>query len=221
MKQIIILMTIFGFLSCNPINRKDTTRKVILVDNFDDNSNGWVNLGEDNPTLIQKIDNGKLYLESSSEEMGVISYINLDLNYSKDFSIESKLMIERKENLAYASLDFGILKKDIAIRNINGINVPTTLGDKNFYFGISDTKEILIAKWDKGKEIYYFRGHNDLIRINDYNKLFISKKLDSIYYYLNDNLIFKQRFEKLAGKGFGFSTAPNSKLLVDYIKIIN
>ena len=214
-------MTLFGFLSCSPTKKKDTTPKVLLIDNFEDNSNGWVDLGKDNPTLNQKIINGKLSLESSSEEMGVISYINLSLNYSRDFSIESELMIESKGDLAYASLDFGILKKDSAIRNINGINVPTTLGDKNFYFGFSDTKEILIAKWDKGKETYYFRGYNDSIRLNDYNKLLISKKFDSIYYFLNDNLIFKQRFEKLAGKGFGFSTAPNSKLLVDYIKIIN
>ena len=62
---------------------------------------------------------------------------------------------------------------------------------------------------------------NDSIHPNDFNKLVISKKLDSIYYYINDNMIFKYRFEKLPGKGFGFSTAPNAKLWVDYIKIIN
>lgn len=213
-------MTLFGFLSCKT-NKKDTTPRILLIDNFNDNINGWVDLGKDNPTLNQKIDNGKLYLESSSSEMGVISYVNLDLDCSKDFRIESKLKIESKGDLAYASLDFGIFKKDSAIRNINGTNVPTTLGDKNFYFGYSETNEILIAKWDKGKETYYYRGLNDSIRPNDFNKLVISKKLDSIYYYLNDNLIFKHRFEKLPGKGFGFSTAPNAKLLVDYIKIIN
>jgi len=152
-------MTLFGFLSCKT-NRKDTIPRVLLIDNFNDNTNGWVDLGKDNPTLTQKIDNGKLYLESSSSEMGVISYVNLDLDCSKDFSIESTLKIESKGDLAYASLEFGILKKDSAIRNINGINVPTTLGDKNFYFGFSESNEILIAKWDKGKETYYFRGFN-------------------------------------------------------------
>ena len=214
-------MTLFGFLSCKLTNKKETTPKVVLIDNFDDNSNGWVYSGKDNPTLTQKIDSGKLYLESSSKKMGVISYINLDLNFSRDFSIESELKIEGKGDLAYASLDFGILKENNAIRNINGINVPTTLGDNNFYYGFSDTKEIIIAKWEKGKETYYFRDHHDSVRLNDYNRLLISKIKDSIYYYLNNELIFKQSFHKLPGKGFGFSTAPNSKLWVDYIRITN
>lgn len=201
-------MTLFGFLSCKTkIN--DTSPKLLLIDNFDDNSNGWVDLGKDNPTLNQRIENGKLILESSSKEMGVISCIKLNFDYSKDFSIESMLKIEGKGDLAYASVDFGISKKDSAIRNINGINVPTTFGDKNFYFGFSETNEVLITKWDKGKETYYFRGFNDSIRSDDFNKLVISKKNDSIYYYINDNMIFKHRYEKLPGKGFGFSTAPN------------
>ena len=77
-------MSIFSFLSSKTANYKPT-QKVNFIDEFIDNSNGWVDIENNNPLLIQQIKNGMLYLESNSDEMGVSSIMYFELDESKDF----------------------------------------------------------------------------------------------------------------------------------------
>lgn len=219
MKKTIISIVLFSiFWGCTNIDSK-----VLLVDNFDDNSNDWVYSNNHNPVLIQRIDSGKLHLQSKTSEVGVISYIHVDIDDSKDFSIEAKLMLKSSSTHfeKYVSLDFGILKEEKTTEKINGENVLTTSGDSNFSFRYNNRKEILISKWEKGEETYYSNLYKDFILLDNYNTLLISKKGNSISYYVNDEIIYKQPFTKLPGKGIGFSTSTNSELWVDYIKITN
>jgi hypothetical protein len=214
-------MAFWGLFSGNSIKVKNEPIQVKLMDSFENNSNGWVESDRDNPPFIQRIENCKLYLESTSNEMGVISSIYFNLNESKDFQIEIQFKIQNINNDYFSTFDFGIFKQKNAFRKVSGLNIPTTYGDKNFYFGYNRLKEICIAEWNKGKENYFYREFHDSIKLNDFNQLLIKKMSDKISYYFNNEMIYQHKYKKLFGSGFGFATAPNSKLWVNYIIIKN
>jgi hypothetical protein len=218
--QKLLAMGFFSFLSCKPTS-DSSAPEILLLDDFADDANEWVDPTNKNPVLIQKIVDGKLCLDSFTDEMGVASSIFVDINDSKDFSIEAKMKIAGRNKLAYACVNFGASKLTEASRNISGVEVPTDIGDKKYYFGYSDFGELLVAEWNKGKEKYFYRGYSDAVNKDGFNKMLIEKKNDSISYVINDSVIFKQKPMKLKGRGVGFSVSPNSTLWVDYIKIIN
>jgi hypothetical protein len=214
----IILVSLFSLFSCSSTKELPA---VAVFDDFADNTNGWVDSANKSTVLIQKISDGKLCLDSFNEEMGVASSMTLALDEAKDFSIEASMKIKGKNGLAYASIDFGILKLTNGMRTISGVDVPTDLGDSKYYFGFSSERELLVTEWNKGKEVYFYRGYSDKIDIKGFNKIFIEKRGDSISYAINDKVVFKQKAKKLKGEGLGFSVAPNATLWVDYLKVIN
>ncbi len=210
-----------GLFSYKSKTKNDSDIKTILYDKFIDNSNDWLNPDHNDLPFLQRIENETLYLESASDEMVVIASTKFKIDYSKDFQIETKVKIQSDSDDCYMSFDFGIRKIENAIRNISGQKIPTTLGDINYFIGYSDSQEVLIAKWKKGKEKYFFREYVDLIQVDDFNVILISKSGKMISYYINNSLIYSKRFEKFPGDGFGFATSPNGKLWVEYIKIEN
>ena len=119
------------------------------------------------------------------------------------------------------TIDFGILQNRKGLRFIGGQEINTTWGAVHYYFGYSNNKEHLIAKWKRGKETYYSRANNDSIQPVGFNKLRISKFSKTTQYFINNELIFEHPYRKMFGDGFGFASSPNSKLWVDYIKITN
>jgi len=213
-------MSIFRFLSSKPTNER-TSQQVDFIDEFADNSNGWVEEEINNPSLIQQIKNGMLYLESNINELGVSSTMSFKLDESKDFEIEAKVKIQTEAEDCNVTLDFGISQNSRGHRVVGGQEVNTTWGATNYYFGYSDSNEFLIAKWEEGKETYYSRGHNDSLNTGGFNIIRISKVSKITKYFINDEQVFEHPHRKLFGAGLGFSSSPNSKLWVDYIKITN
>ena len=86
-KQIFLVVSLFGFLSSKTTSEK-TREPINFLDEFMNNSNGWVQEEINNPLLIQEIKDGMLYLESNSSELGVASSIDFEFDESKDFEIE-------------------------------------------------------------------------------------------------------------------------------------
>lgn len=215
---LILLVNIFSFFSCK---RNSNLQTVILDEDFKNNEKNWIDTLQNHPLLIQKIFDNTLYLESNSPDMGAISTIELNINESANFTIETSLKIDSELDFSYATLDFGMKKENKGLREVDGQLIPTTLGDKYYYFGYSNSKEILISEWNKGNENYLFRGLNKSINIEDFNHLKISKINDSVYYYLNNQFIFNHEFKKMPGKGLGFSTSPIGKAWIKYIKVVN
>ena len=76
-----------GLFSFKTQDYSGETLKTIIHDRFIDNSNDWVDSLYFNPPFLQRIENNMLRLESSSNEMGVISSTKFSLNDSKDFII--------------------------------------------------------------------------------------------------------------------------------------
>jgi hypothetical protein len=83
--------------------------------------------------------------------------------------------IQGKGDLAYGCLSFGIAKLSLGLRTIAGEEVATDLGDTQYYFGYSDRQELLVAKWHKGIETYYYRGYCAALEVGAFNKLTITK----------------------------------------------
>jgi hypothetical protein len=213
-------MKLFRFL-LGKSTAAPTPPQIILWDTFADDARGWVEPTNRNPVLRQKIEQGKLCLDSSSPEMGVASSVPSSLNGAKDFTIETSLKVSGKEDLAYASLNFGIAKLTPGLRTIAGVEVATNLGDTEYYFGYSDQQEVLVAKWHKGVETYYYRGYSNAVEVGAFNQLTIAKHQGLVSYAINGVVVFRHKAQPLRGRGVGFSVAPNATLWVDYIKVIN
>ena len=219
-KQIFLVVSLFGFLSSKTTFEK-TREPINFLNEFMDNSNGWVQEEINNPLLIQEIKDGMLYLESNSSELGVASSIDFEFDESKDFEIEANVKIITDTDLCHVTLDFGVRQSKRGLRSVGGQYVNTTWGSTNYYFGFSDSQEYLVAKWNKGKETYYTRGYADNIETQDFNVIKIKKIGKISRYYINQELVSEQPYKKLFGTGIGFSSSPNSKLWVDYIRITN
>lgn len=208
-------MRLFNFFRRNH-NLED---EVDFEDNFNDNSNGWVQEDIKHNLLIQKIENNHLHLKSLTDEMGVHSSINLPINENRNFEIEAKIKLSGREDLYYFTLDFGIKRKDSERTNVAGQNIPTSFGQKNYYFGFSNSQEYLVTKWIYGKETYYVRDYSTHINIDGFNILKIQKSNNMMYYYVNGHLLFEHKYKKFFGTGLGFGTAPNANLVVEYVKV--
>lgn len=220
-KIIYILIILMGLFSCNSNKTEKSNIKNIVYDNFNDDSNNWINKEFNEPPFLHKIENGMLYLDSTSDEMGIVSYVNFKIDESKDFKLETRLKIDDDSDDSYITFDFGILQSTDGRRTVSGLDISTSYGQKNYYFGYSNAKEVLITKWNKGKEKYLHRGYFDSIKLGDFNILKIKKENKTISFYINDQVVFSTKFKKLPGIGFGFSSSPNSKVYIDYFSIDN
>jgi hypothetical protein len=195
--------------------------QLLLWDTFADDRNGWVDATNRNPVLRQSLEQGRLCLDSSSPEMGVASSIASRLNGARDFAIEASLKVRGKGDLAYACLNFGIAKVTPGLRTIAGVEVATDLGDTKLYFGYSDRQEVLITKWHKGVETYYYRGYIEAVEAGAFNQLTIAKHQGHVSYAINGTVIFRHKAPSLPGSGVGVSVAPNAPLWVENIKVVN
>ena len=162
-----------------------TPPQLILLDTFVDDTNGWVEKTNRSLVLKQRIEQGALCLDSSSPDMGVASSITSTLQTGRDFTIEARLKVSGKGELAYACLEFGIAKLTPGWRTIAGEEVATDWGDTKYYFGYSDHQELLVAKWHKGGETYYHRGYCEAVEVGAFNKLTITKHRGLMSYALN------------------------------------
>jgi hypothetical protein len=198
-----------------------TPAQLVLFDNFADDANGWIEATNRSPVLRQKIAQGRLCLDSSSPDMGVNSSVTGLLNGARNFTIEARLQIQGKGDVAYACLNFGIAKLTPGLRTIAGGEVATDLGDTKYYFGYSDRQELLVAKWHKGVETYYYRGYSETLDVGAFNTLTIAKHQGIVSYALNGQVLFQHKARPLRGTGIGVSVAPNATVWVDYIKLMN
>ena len=208
-----ILSFIFGRKEKSNFNEKN------FIENFENDSNEWIDKNSKSEYLIQEIKDGCLFLKSLTKEMGVCASIFLPINEQRNYEIETRFKISGIEDLYYSSIEFGIKRKNRERTLVEGKYIPTTFGSKHYYFGYSNTKEYLITKWKYGTEKYYKRGFEEEINARDFNTLKILKEKSKMNFYINGKLIHRQKYLKLFGTGIGFATAPNSELLVDYIKI--
>lgn len=85
--------------------------QILFQENFDDNSNNW--LISDNKDRSSKINRGHYVLNHKREDGGWYFYKQVDLDFSSDFYIETRLKQTKGPNDAA----FGLYLKDSRFKN--------------------------------------------------------------------------------------------------------
>jgi len=151
----IIIFIIFVLLSPNNTSGQDkysdyptSSKKLAFSDNFSNNTNNWDEKSEEwrdnggkeiaGRTNKKKIDSYGRYIMETNNKSGLSSYINLNIDYNKDFEVEIKVLFSyntqwekytKSCSIGICNIDFNIPKSSviadeynkITIRKINGI----------------------------------------------------------------------------------------------------
>ena len=183
----------------------ETSRpKVIFEDSFNDNSNNW-----------SERNSGEVYLQvkkgyytvrlKKCKKKSWFTWKKINLSDEKDFVIETEL---RKKTGWETSWLFGLVwgAKD----------------QKNcFIFGITHLRKYIFAKKVNGKfhTIIKWTTSNK-IKERSQNKLKIEKISNRIKFYINDEFVNEEKFERFMGKGVGFTVFNCQSFEVDKIVVI-
>ena len=149
--------------------------------------------------------NGRYYFEHKRNESSWrISTSTFNLNTSKDFDLE--ISIQKISGVQDSGISFLYDFKDADNYKEFGY---TASG----YYRISEMKSgsySNIKKWTK----------SDKIKTGNYgiNKLKVSKKGSSIYFYMNGSSVHYTSFKSFVGKQMALALYSNQKVSVDYIK---
>lgn len=154
----------------------------------------------------------KSVLETSSK----VSYIynsTQSLRFKPDFKIEAKIKTtEGKQTCLY----WGTVTNDFA-NYTNG-----TMPDRNYVYVLCHkNKKGTIGAYDRSE----FKKLNDDIKLEnakdgDYNLFSIHKKIDTLYFAINNEEIFKQHHGIFLGGGAGVGSEEiGTKVTIDYLTV--
>lgn len=180
---------------------KPRKRKVVFVDNFNDNKNKWSEGINDN-NANGFISNGAYYWVSKTNTTKTTTkYIYL--NQNKDFEISGKFKIESSLNHSLLnSLVFG------------------GEGSKRFYFGFTKKGSYRISYYDGTSYIAIKNwSASSYIEKNGYNILTLRKTKDKMYFYINNMKVYSTNSRSFFGNNLGFQAASNSKIKIEYLTV--
>jgi len=170
----------------------------VFFDDFSDNRTEW-SLATDG-IFVRKIENGNLFLQSKNDMAQLLSK-SIPFDETKDFEIETKIKFLTGTETSGNALLWG----------------KTEEKDYGFYYTVS--KSFKIAKYDNGYVDFIPFKSTESIKKFEYNKLTIRKVGKTIYFFMNESLLYNMPFEPFFGKRIGFQVATNSQINVDYLLI--
>ena len=191
-------------LGGNPVVVDNTTNGgIIMDDNFTSNKNNWAESNSSDAVL--EVKNNRYYFEHKRTSGGWSSTKVVDIDESKDFEIESRILkVSGINNNGYGFV-FG--RKDG-----NNQFVFTISGDGSYSIDqYVDGKYTAIKKWTKSS--YIKKGNYA------YNTLKIKKERGFIKFYVNDRYLTLYTHKPFMGKRFGFILYNNQKIAVNNLKI--
>lgn len=177
-------------------------RDTVFYDDFNDFVNQWL-LGVEEDSWTETFDKGKLYFQSHGEQSKE-DVIPIILDTHRDFEIETVIQFSKgKMNQAYG-LQFG----------------KSQILKKQYDFFISANGQYSIDKYDEGFTDYVSFTPSEYVNRYAPNKLTIRKAADTLYYFLNETLVYSMPFQPFFGNLMGFQVGANSTILVDYFKVV-
>ena len=184
-----------------------TSEKTIWEDDFTTNKNNWA--VQDDAKVKLELKNDRYYFEHKRTTAGFSSTKYIDIDTSKDFEIESKIL------------------KVSGIKN-NGFGFTFGRKDSNnqFIFSITSNGSYSIDQYKDGK----FKAIKDWTKSSHiktgnfaYNTLKIKKERGFIKFYVNDRYLTLYTHKPFMGKRLGFIVYNKQKIaVIDFkVKYIN
>ncbi len=179
---------------------QDLSFKQIVFEDFQDNSRDWANNYNDSNKTLQ-IEDGKYYFEHKRESKGWTSTLEFDLDYKKDFFIETYInKISGIQNNG-VGLIFGREDSD---------NEMSFFYDGQGYFMVKEERNSNVydhVKWTKHASIK--EGNGAL------NKLAVSRQNNDYNFYINDQKVHSMPADLPPGKRIGFIVYNNQKIAIE------
>ena len=175
----------------------------IYQENFDNKGN-WPIGSNDIRDL--NVFNGRYYFEHKrTDKSWRISTTDFNLDTSKDFEIETS--IQKISGIDNSGIQFLYDFKDDSNYKELGFS-------SNGYFRIAESVNGTysnIKKWEK----------SDKIKTGNYgvNNLKVSKKGNSLTFYINEKEIYTMPYKSFVGKQIGVAIFKNQKISIDYISV--
>ncbi|TAF65357.1 MAG: hypothetical protein EAZ55_08840 [Cytophagales bacterium] len=176
--------------------------KILIEDDFKDNQNNWKET--DTEQVQMNIFYG-YFIKHKKTKGGWTSYVPIEIDFSKDFSIESRISF-------LAGVDnygFGIIwgRKD---------------SDNEFEFSIDAIGSYKITKWEHGNtvKIVQWTPSPHIHQYYSTNYLKIKKVNKEIKFYANGKLLTIIDYEPCFGNLFGFLVNETMEIKIEYFKIM-
>ena len=178
--------------------------EVSFEDNFKDNKNNWATAASDENKALS-IENGFYYFEHKRTTDSWVTYKNIPISTQRDFVIEAQY------------------KKVSGIQNNGyGLVFGREDNDNEFQFEISGDGHFRADKYVKGAftEVKAWTKSTAIKEGNgSRNKLSVVKLGSSLEYYINDQLVFTDRFQPFFGDAIGLTISYNQKIGMDYLRV--
>lgn len=178
-----------------------------FVEEFNDNIRNWTLDDKNNVDIFREIKNGKYCIHQLKQSDFFISTIDTKLDFTNDFSIETKI----KHISGFENFDFGLVWAHHGLDDYNFFGINT-----NLRFSIYRNLEI-----KKAEKISYPYS-NQILTGNQWNILKIERKHSVLNFYINEKLvhtILKAQKHISSGFGIGFMTNNYKKIEIDYLKV--
>lgn len=178
-------------------------KNAFFLDDFNSDKNNWANAVSTNGYAY--VSKGYLNFKSTSPD-GAAGCTNTISGFdsNKDFEIESSMKFLNGNDNKQISLVFG---KD-----------PSVWSRYNFGFSGNGYYTIDKSYNNENSDIVNWT-FSKLIRIGDFNKYTVRKISNTLYFYVNETLVYSMPFAPFYGNAFGYQTPQGTEIAVDYLKI--
>ena len=187
------------------VNVNAQKTKQIFRDDFNNNENNW------SQNEFSKINNGNLNCKCSDDYLFRVFLKEINLNYKKDYSIETRI----KETTGKNTSSYGIIwgasswKNSLIFRVYNSGNLEIYGYKNGVKFNIKN------PSWGN-------KTNNNVVKLNtklSYNKLSVKKVGNNMLFYVNDVIVFKTASQLPFGYYIGVIAGQKSKISVDYMQV--
>lgn len=169
----------------------------VLLDNFDEKEN-FFSEGTAGQS-IGKTEKG-IYSWSSLTNQAMFSFFEISGYSTKDFEFETSMKYTKGKNNAFNGLIIG---------NANG---------EFYYFGFTGKGEFAVLQYHDSIEMLKPFSDSDLVNKKGFNKITVRKIDKTMYYFLNEQLMYEFDLPSFVPAQFGFLAAENSTIESEYIR---
>lgn len=176
------------------------SRTPVLLEEFDDNSNGWSVGSSDD--FEASIENGRFFFQSKSES-AYFNPIRVAFDMTQDFEIETSMKIA--SGTRSVMLQWG--------GGVSGIGQPN--GNDLSFYGFAKDTIAFIGQWETGVSI----SNTPRVFLPEFNKITIRKIGTDYHFYFNEEYFDVMKYEALPGDVFAFYVGPFTQLEVEYLNV--
>ena len=176
-------------------------KQVLFTDTFSDGKAAkWEAFDKEDCKVV----NGVYRIQREGDEPSVSWITASTFDVKRDFEIEATICLEKGEPKGF----------------FNGIIWGKQADAWNYFlYGLNENDKYVIAQTNPNWVAAREWTPSTLIKHKQYNKLTIRKVANTLYYFINESLLYSGPFESIFGNQFGIQTAPGAILMVKEFKI--